>query len=344
MSELISTPEPAAPQQRVWVGFDLGGTKMLAVVFNDKLEILGKKRRKTRDKEKDGVQPERLAETIRMALEDAKVDASAVQGIGAGCPGPLDLKKGTILEAPNLGWKNVPLQDFLSKSFNCKAEICNDVDAGVYGEYTLGAGRGARCVLGVFPGTGIGGGMIYEGKIFRGKKSSCLEIGFLQMATEGPVAGVGPVGTLEALASRLAIAAEAAKAVYRGQAPNLAQLAGTDLAEIKSGTLCKAIEAGDKVIEDIVRRAADQVGRAIGSLVNVLCPDVVVIGGGLVEAMPKLYLEEAQKGAKRNVIPSMKDCFTIQIAELGDYSTAIGAAALIRNSLTETANEPSKQS
>ena len=331
MSEVTNNPEPIVSNERVWVGFDLGGTKMMAVVFNDKLEVLGKKRRKTRDKEKDGVQPERLTETIRMALEDAKVDASAVQGIGAGCPGPLDLKKGVILEAPNLGWKNVPLQDYLSKEFNCPAEICNDVDAGVYGEYMAGAGRGARCVLGVFPGTGVGGGMVYEGKIFRGRKSSCMEIGFLQMATEGPTAGVGPVGTLEALASRLAIAAEAAKAVYRGKAPHLAQIAGTDLANIKSGALAKSIEAGDTVIEDIVRRAAEQIGRAIGSLVNVLGPDIVVIGGGLAEAMPKLYLQEAQNGAKRNVIPSLKDSFTIRIAELGDYSTSIGAAALVRD-------------
>ena len=317
-------------EERVWIGFDLGGTKMLAVVFNDKLEILGKKRRKTRDKEKDGVQPERLAETMRMALEDAKVDASAVHGIGAGCPGPLDLKKGVILEAPNLGWKNVALKEFLSKEFDCAAEICNDVDAGVYGEYVAGAGRGARCVVGVFPGTGVGGGCVYEGKIFQGRRASCMEVGFLQMATEGAPAGVGPVGTLEGLASRLAIAAEAAKAVYRGKAPNLAQLAGTDLSNMKSGVLSKAIEAGDTVIEDIVRRAAEQIGRAVGSLVNILAPDIVVIGGGLAEAMPEIYLAEVQKGANRNVLPSLKSCFKIHIAELGDYSSAIGAAAWVR--------------
>lgn len=316
--------------EKVYIGFDLGGTKMLAVVFDDKYRILGKKRRKTRDKDKDGVQKERLADTIRMALEDANVDASAVQGIGAGCPGPLDLKKGVILEAPNLGWKVVALRDYLTKEFDCPAEICNDVDAGVFGEYTSGAGKGARCVLGVFPGTGVGGGCVYEGKIFRGTRASCMEVGFLQMATEGPSAGVGPVGTLEALASRLAISGEAAKAVYRGKAPNLAESAGTDLANIRSGTLAKAIEAGDTVVEDIVVRAAEQIGRGIGSLVNVLAPDIVVIGGGLAEAMPELYLAATQKGAKRNVLPSLKDCFEIRIAELGDYSTAIGAAALVR--------------
>lgn|GEM_PF-81536 len=322
--------DKAPGPDKVWVGFDLGGTKMMAVVFDEDYRVIGKKRRKTRDKDKDGVHKERLADTIRMALQDANVDPSAIQGIGCGCPGPLDLKKGVILEAPNLGWKDVALRDYLSKEFSCPAEICNDVDAGVYGEYTVGAGRDARCVLGIFPGTGVGGGCVYEGKIFRGTRASCMEVGFLQMATEGPSAGVGPVGTLEALASRLAIAGEAAKAVYRGKAPHLAALAGTDLSDIRSGTLAKAIAAGDTVIEEIVCRAAEQIGRAIGSLVNVLAPDIVVIGGGLVEAMPKLYLASTAKGAKRNVLPALKDCYQIRVAELGDYSTAIGAAAWAR--------------
>lgn len=325
--------------QKVWVGFDLGGTKMMAVVFDANFKVLGKKRRKTRDKNKDGVHLERLSETIEMALQDAEVKASQIAGIGAGCPGPLNLDTGTILLAPNLGWKNVELRKYLSDTFNVPAEICNDVDAGVFGEYTAGAGEGARCVLGVFPGTGIGGGMVYEGKIFRGKTGSCMEIGYLQMATEGPAAGVGPVGTLEGLASRLAISGEAVKAVYRGQAPNLADNTGTDLAAIRSGALAKAIDAGDEAIEQIVRRAAEQVGRAVGSMVNLLAPDIIVIGGGLAEAMPELYLEEVRRGAIRNVLPAMKDGFKIKIAKLGDYSTALGAAAWVKKQLGKASDE-----
>ncbi|MEQ9408524.1 MAG: ROK family protein [Fuerstiella sp.] len=329
MAETEQAPKTDEPQN-VWIGFDLGGTKMMAVVFDEQLKMIGKKRRKTREKGKDGVDPSRLIETIRMALADANAEGATIRGIGAGCPGPLDLRKGVILEAPNLGWKNVALKQILEDEFKCPAEICNDVDAGVFGEYSSGAGKGARCVLGVFPGTGIGGGCVYEGRIFRGRRASCMEVGFLQMATEGPAAGLGPVGTLEGLASRLAISAEAAKAVFRGKAPHLAKEAGTDIANIRSGTLARSIEAGDKVIEEIVRRAAEQVGRGIGSLVNILAPDIVVIGGGLAEAMPKLYLTEAQKGARRNVLPSLSDVYTIKIGELGDYSTATGAAAWVR--------------
>lgn len=317
-------------QRKIWIGFDLGGTKMLAVVFDDKLKVLGKKRRKTRSNEGEQVTLDRLAETIIMALEDADVQPEQVAGIGAGVPGPLDLQTGVILEAPNLGWKNVGLQEFLCKRFKCAAAICNDVDAGVFGEYTTGAGQGQRCVLGVFPGTGIGGGCVYEGKIFRGSRSSCMEVGFIQMATEGAAAGVGPVGTLEGLASRLAISAEAAKAVFRGQAPHLKDLAGADISKVRSSVLAKSIDMGDKAVEQIVRRAAEQVGRGIGSLINILAPDVVVLGGGLVEAMPKLYLESVREGVRRNVLPSLADCAKLRVGELGDLATVIGAAAWVR--------------
>ncbi|MCA9037837.1 MAG: ROK family protein [Planctomycetaceae bacterium] len=322
--------QPAKP---VWVGFDLGGTKMMAVVFDDQLKILGRKRRKTRSANDRQVTLERLFETIDMAIEDADVTPDRVAGIGAGCPGPLDLQKGLILEAPNLGWKNVALKDQLEKRFKCPATICNDVDGGVFGEYSAGVAKGQRSVLGVFPGTGIGGGFVYEGQIFRGTRASCMEVGYLQLATEGGSAGVGPVGTLEGLASRLAISAEAAKAAYRGQAPRLFELAGTDLSKIRSSVLARAIEKGDTAIEAIVRRAAEQTGWGIGCLINILAPDMVVLGGGLVEALPKLYLESVREGIKRNVLPSLADVHKLRVAELGDLATAIGAAALIKQQL-----------
>ncbi len=322
-------------KRKFWIGFDLGGTKMLAVVFDERLRMVSKKRRKTRSGDGEVVNPDRISETILMALEEAGAGPDAIAGIGAGVPGPLDLQKGLILEAPNLGWKNVALQEYLSKKFKCPAVICNDVDGGVFGEYAMGAGQGCRSVLGVFPGTGIGGGFVYEGKIFRGTHASCMEVGYLQVASEGPMAGAGPPGTLEGMASRLAISAEAAKAVYRGQAPHLKELSGTDISRIRSSSLAKSIDMGDKVIEQIVTRAAEQVGRGIGSLVNILAPDVVVLGGGLVEAMPKLYLDGVNQGIRKTVLPSLADCARIKVSELGDYAGATGAAALVRQEVQE---------
>lgn len=322
-------------QDRVWIGFDLGGTKMMAVVFNDELKMIGRKRRRTRARNAKQLGVERISETIRLALEDGEVDAGRIAGIGAGCPGPLDLQKGRILEAPNLGWENVALRDHLSEEFRCPAVLCNDVDAGVFGEYNAGVAQGQRSVLGVFPGTGIGGGFVYKGRIFHGTRATCMEVGYLQLVSEGPSAGVGPPGTLEGLASRLAISGEAAKAAYRGVAPRLKELAGTDLSNIRSSVLAESIREGDAVIERIVTRAAELVGWGIGSLINILAPDMVVLGGGLVEAMPELYLRSVREGIKRNVLPSLADQHKLAVAELGDYSTATGAAALARQNVTE---------
>lgn len=316
-----------------WVGFDLGGTKMLAVVFDADFKPLGRERKKT--KGFDGVEAglERVQQTIRAALESAGVAPERVRGIGVGCPGPLDLEKGIMIDAPNLGWSNVRIKKELEAAFGWPAVIANDVDLGVYGEYRFGAGQDARCVLGVFPGTGVGGGCVYEGNIIQGKQRSCMEIGHVRVICDGPLCGCGRRGCLEAVSSRLAISAAAAQAAYRGQAPNLRKKAGTDLREIRSGTLAEAIAAGDEVIERIVRDAAQHIGTAVGGFVHLLAPDVVVLGGGLVEAMPKLIVETVERAAKEWVLPSYVKSFKVVPAKLGDDAAVMGAAAWARRKL-----------
>ena len=320
-----------------WIGFDLGGTKMLAVVYDADFKPLGRKRRRTKGHEGMQAGLDRMGDTIEIALKEANVSADAIRGIGVGCPGPLDLNEGVIHEAPNLGWTDAPVRKTLEKRFGCRAVIANDVDSGVYGEYRFGAGQGARCVLGIFPGTGIGGGCVYEGRIFRGRVTSCMEVGYMKVLGSGPRAGIGPRGTLEALASRLSIAAQAAQAAYRGQAPHLRELAGTDLSDIRSGILAKAIQAGDREVERIVSEAAGYVGDACGSLVNILAPDIIVLGGGLAEALPKLWKTTVLKHAEKTALPSYHDTFRIEVAQLGDDAAVMGAAAWVREEVERAA-------
>lgn len=316
------------PPRTHWLGFDLGGTKMMAVVFDGDFRGVASSRAKTQGAEGAAEVLERIRSTILEALGKAGLGLSDLAGIGVGCPGPLDLDRGVILHAPNLGWHDVPLKETLEKKFKCPTVIANDVDAGTYGEYRFGAARGARCVLGVFPGTGIGGACIYEGRILRGRTGSCMEIGHVRVQAEGRLCGCGQRGCLESVASRLAISAEAAAAVYRGEAPALRDLAGTDLADIKSGTLAKAIKSGDKAVETIVRNAARQLGSAVASVVNLLAPDVVVLGGGLVEALPEIVLGEVRKAVCGQAMKAFTKDLKIVAAELGDDATALGAAAL----------------
>lgn len=310
-----------------WIGFDLGGTKMMAVAYGPQFAPLGKKRRKTKAFEGAEAGIERIVKTINDALADAHLKIDTLAGIGMGIPGHLDLKRGVIHSAPNLGWQNVRIKRELEKQLGCPVVIANDVDAGLYGEYCFGAAKKTRCALGVFPGTGIGGACVYEGKIIRGSRNSCMEIGHTQVLPDGPLCGCGQLGCLEAVASRLAISAEAAKAAYRGEAPHLLEVAGTDLSRIRSGVLAASIDAGDKAVEQIVRRAAQWIGLGVANTVNLLSPDVVVLGGGLVEAIPEVFREVVEESAAANVMASFRKTFRVAVAELGDDAAVMGAAA-----------------
>lgn len=320
-----------AKDSRSWVGFDLGGTKMNALIFDNKFAVRGRRKKKSRGSEGIEAGVERILSSIHKLLEDAQLTKDSLGGIGVGCPGPLDLQEGVILELPNLGWKNVPLKKIIEKEFGCPAYLCNDVDAGLFGEYQFGVAEGARTALGMFPGTGIGGALVYEGKIFRGKTSSCLEIGHVQVNPEGAMCGCGRRGCLETVASRLAMSAEIAKAAYRGQAPYVLRVAGTDLANIRSGTIKEAIEAGDKIVDEILREGAKQLGVVLAGAVNLLAPDVIVLGGGLVEALPKLFLDEIGKALAKHTMPSYAKTFELKLAKLGDDAGAMGAAAWARH-------------
>jgi glucokinase len=313
------------------VGFDLGGTKMLAWVFGRDFQSLGRERKKTKAFEGVDRTLERMAATIRGALEDAGMAGTVPSCIGIGSPGPLDPEQGVILETPNLGWKDVHLKEYMENEFKCPVAVINDVDAGVYGEYRFGAARHARCAVGIFPGTGIGGGCVYKGELMQGKSLSCMEVGHMPVIPEGPVCGCGNRGCLEAVASRLAISAAAAVAARRGKAPHLLEKVGTDLANIRSKALAASIAAGDSAVEGIVRDAAGWLGRGVATLVNLLGVDTVVLGGGLVEAMPELYLEEVKRSSEKHVHPAFRDTYDIAAAELGDDATATGAAAWARH-------------
>lgn len=328
-------PEQAPTSDTHWIGFDLGGTKMLAVVYNAKFEQVGKARKKTKGRDGMAAGLKRINTVIAEAIEDAGISKTQVRGLGIGCPGPLDLKKRQIRTAPNLGWDDVPVADSIEKEFGFPVTIANDVDAGVFGEYQFGAGQGARCVFGIFPGTGIGGGCVYEGKLFRGANCTCMEIGHIPMVGGARLDGAGNAGTLEALASRLAIASDAGAAAYRGQAPYLLKHAGTDLADIRSGALADSVEHGDQAVIEIIEHACQHLALAVVTVVHLMAPDVIVFGGGLIEAMPDLMLPKIEKTARSRVLPSLKNVFELKAAKLGDDAGVMGAAALARQAFEQ---------
>jgi len=315
--------------KKYWVGFDLGGTKMLATVFDHQFKPVARSRRKTKGAEGAIAGIDRMMKTIDDALGEAGIQRTQLAGIGVGIPGPLDLDRGIVIECANLGWKNIPLQQQVARRYKCPVALANDVDAGTFGEFSFGAGKGGRCVLGVFPGTGIGGGLVYEGRIFRGKRASCLEFGHMMVDPRGRLCGCGRRGCLETVASRLAISADVAMAAYRGECPHIMKTAGTNLSEIRSSLLAEAIKAGDKVTEKIVRNAANRIGEAAANTCNLLAPDIIILGGGMVEALSGIFLQEVREVVDRRVMDSFRKTIRIKVASLGDDATALGAAALV---------------
>jgi len=312
-----------------WAGFDLGGTKMRVAIFDQKFHLLTSAEAKTKGFRgvRNGVR--RMAELLDEAwgAAKAKTPQARLAGVGLACPGPVNIRTGVVRELPNVGWRNVPLARMLASAARVPVVAINDVDAGTYGEYRFGAGQDGQCVVGIFPGTGVGGGCVVRGELLVGAEWSALEIGHLPVQPRGPLCGCGQRGCLEAVASRMTIAQASAAAAYRGQAPHLLAEAGTDMQTIRSRAIARAIAAGDIAIERIVRDAAGWTGVGVAAMVNLLAPDIVVLGGGLVEALPKLYLDEVEATARKRVMRTYQDTFRLVVAKLGDNASITGAAA-----------------
>jgi len=314
---------------KVWVGFDLGGTKMLAKVYNDDYQTLGRAKQKTKGNKGAAAGLARMVDVIEEALDDAGASAEQLMGIGVGCPGPINPTTGILVEAPNLGWRDVHVEEHLGETFDCRVVICNDVDAGVYAEYHEGAARDARCAVGIFPGTGIGAGAVLDGRLLQGAHLSCMELGHIPLFPE--TSGHGEHGsTLEMECSRLKIASDAARAAYRGQAPNLLKACGTDMSNITSGKLAAAVEAGDVEIENIIIRSATLLGCGVATVIHLLSPDKIVLGGGLVEAMPDLFLRTVRESTADRTMPAYAETYEILATELEDDAGVLGCIAWAR--------------
>ncbi len=323
---------PVPPKKvKFYIGFDLGGTKMLATVMDEKYHALGSARKATNGSDGAVRGLKRIAALIEEAIKKANVDPAGIAGIGIGCPGLVDPAKGVLLSAPNLGWRNVQLRKVLGESFACPVAVLNDVDAGTYGEYVLGAGKGARSILGIFPGTGVGSGFVYDGKLIRGKAVSCMELGMVLLP--GTHLGSSEFGTvpLEDLTSRLAFAAQASVACYRGQLPELDKKTHGALREIRSKALAAAFQQGEEAAMIMFRNSIRYLGMGVAIVVNLLAPDHIVLGGGLVEELPDLYLGALKEEVIRFSLPGLAKGVKFSIAKLGGEAVSKGAVAYLVN-------------
>jgi glucokinase len=270
--------------KRGLIGIDIGGTKTLFALFNEKLEVLEDIKIGTHAEKGEEKFTESLEESIENLLKKAKKEDLQILTVGVGSAGvPGD--KGTMKESPSIPFlKGYPLQSRLAKLTGANVYLANDVQAGLYGEYYFGAAVGYRHVLGIFFGTGIGGAAILDGKPYFGAAGRAGNIGHYVLQAAGGQSQRPEI--LDNVASRTAIAGDAAALAAKQQAPHLLKASGTDIRDIRSDDLAEAIKKGDKTVEELVKGRARIAGMAISNLVDFLNPDMVLLGGGLVESMP----------------------------------------------------------
>jgi glucokinase len=322
-------------KQKYIVGVDLGGTNIVVGAMSvDGLHHFAMRSLPTSaELGADGV-ADRIVGAIEGVILDtiAETDASRkdVIGVGIGAPGPLDREKGLVVVAPNLGWKDFPLRDRVSERLRLPVTLDNDANCATVGEWWQGAARGGTNVVGMTIGTGIGGGLILDGKLFHGVSDVAGEIGHTTIDLNGRHCKCGNYGCLEAYASGPAIATRAREVLVREETASLLpSIVGGRLESITAETVYKAAQQGDAVASEIVRDTARYLGAGIANLLNILNVDVVVVAGGVTQAGDALFTPLRAEVRRRAFRPAV-DATRIVPGELPGTAGVVGAVATFK--------------
>jgi glucokinase len=314
-----------------FVGVDLGGTKILSGVFKHSLECVGSAKASTKSQRGVDAVIERIARCVQDAVDEADLSLKQVAGVGIGAPGAVDFAEGRVIFAPNMeGWKDVPLKKDLEKLLGVPVFVENDCNISALGVHVAELKGKPKHLIGIFIGTGLGGGLIINGELFGGFNHTAGEIGHMVIDVNGPKCGCGNKGCFEALASRTAIFQQIKAGVKDGQKTMLTEMLGDDLSDLRSGDLRKAIRRGDKFVDKVVETAAEYTGIGVANLVNLFSPEVVVLGGGVIEALADEMMGVIVETAQDYAMPGTMKDVEIIASKLGDNAGITGAAVLAR--------------
>ncbi len=312
----------------LFVGIDLGGTKINTALVDAAGRIISQDYRETRAAEGPTAVVERMVDAAFRVIAGAGIVPTRVRAVGVGAPGPIDSRVGTVVAPPNLpGWVNIPLGEQIARALALPTFLENDANAAALGEHRFGAGRGARHMVYVTVSTGIGGGFIFDGRLYSGATGGAAEVGHMTILPRGPHCGCGRRGCLEALASGTAIAREGRELVARGIVTRLAELAGGDPANVEARLVAQAAMEGDVEAQEIIDEAMMYLGLGMANLVNLLNPEVLVIGGGLTN-MGETLFEPVRRTVRERAFRTAAEAVRIVPAELGDNAGVLGAAAV----------------
>ena len=318
--------------EKYCICLDVGGTKVLGAIFNEKKEIVYRLKKRSKGDGSESANVEKvIISVVEEMLEGSGIDKSDVKAIAACAPGVIDQNTGIVLFTPNLPWRDYDLRGAMEKQFNIPFFVGNDVNLGVLGEYIYGAGRGYRNIIGFFVGTGMGGGMVLNGELYTGNKFKASEYGHMILEPEGPLCNCGQRGCLETFSSKTGMTNYIRQQISRGRETMMAEFVRDGV--FKSKKLKKALAAGDEVAIEAVDRACHYLAIATGNMINTISPDLIVYGGGVMEAVGDVFLEKILKELDRYCMRSIRPTVDIKIAELGDDSILYGELALIEQSM-----------
>ena len=315
------------PKDGVVVGVDLGGTNMQIGVVSAEGRVIGRAKRKTKAHEGRDTVIRRLVEGVARALDDAKTPRERLVAVGVGAPSAVDFEKGLVIKAGNLGWEDVPLRDILARELACPVALDNDVNVAAWGEAQLGVARGRPNTLAVWVGTGVGAGLVLDGRLWRGPRHTAGEIGHVVLFPGGQPGMM----TVEDICSRTGIVNALRRLLPMHPDSVLHRLIAEradETGSIGSSTIARAYEKDDELARKVVDRSAEFLGIAIANIVTMLSIDCVVLGGGVTEALGEAYVGRVRKCFERTVFPNVLRRTDVLASALNDDAGMLGAAML----------------
>jgi len=308
---------------------DVGGTKVLGAIFNEKDEIIYRLKKRSKDSGEGAADVEKvIVSVVEEMIRESGIDRSKLNAIASCAPGVIDQEHGIVLFTPNLPWRDYDMRSAMEKRFQVPFFVGNDVNLGVLGEYKYGAARGYKNVVGFFVGTGMGGGLILNGELYTGNQFKAAEYGHMILEPEGPLCGCGQRGCLEAFSSKKGMSAYIREQAARGRKSMMAEAVQDGV--FRSKKLKKALEAGDTVAVEAVDRACHYLAIATGNMINTFSPDLIVYGGGVMEAMGDLFMEKILAEVDKYCMPQIRSTVELKPAALGDDSILYGDLAMIK--------------
>ena len=308
---------------------DVGGTKVLGAIFNEKDEIIYRLKKRSKSGGEGSADVEKvIISVVEEMISESKIDRSKLNAIASCAPGVIDQARGVVLFTPNLPWRDYDMASSMRKKFGVPFYVGNDVNLGVFGEYHFGAAKGYKNIVGFFVGTGLGGGLVLNGSLYTGNQFKAAEYGHMILDPEGPLCNCGQRGCLEAFSSKQGMTAYIRQQIARGRETVMAEAIQEGV--FRSKKLKKALEAGDKVAVEAVDRACHWLAVATGNMINTFSPDLILYGGGVMEAVGDLFLEKILAEVDRYCMPQIRSTVDIKIASLGDDSILYGDLAMIK--------------